>query len=309
MNAHRLLVPFGVLLLAAAAPADAQQIRTPENVVIHDPVTFQALESAPLESISTVRSAPFSADAVTEFTQTLGDGNRIERRYASSIARDSRGRTRREEEIALVGPFGVTGPAPRLVTIADPETRVTYTLDEATRIAHRNSGVAGKLVELSLVLESARRTVKGAVAGGGRGAIALQGVEAAKSTYFEAAKAAGGRPDGAARVITESLGTRSIEGVRAEGSRTTSTIPAGAIGNLMPIEVVSERWFSPELQMAVLITRRDPRAGETVYRLTNIVRAEPADALFAVPPDYEVRDGALAREFKKLEAIRVSPKK
>lgn len=80
----------------------------------------------------------------------------------------------------------------------------------------------------------------------------------------------------AGAVHVEKLGTRMIEGVRAEGTRPTSTIPAGAIGNLMPIEVTSERWFSPELQMAVLITRRDPRAGATVYRLTNIVRRRTA---------------------------------
>jgi hypothetical protein len=40
--------------------------------------------------------------------------------------------------------------------------------------------------------------------------------------------------------------------------------------------------------MAVLITRRDPRSGDTVYRLTNIVRAEPPPDLFTVPPDYRV---------------------
>jgi hypothetical protein len=57
--------------------------------------------------------------------------------------------------------------------------------------------------------------------------------------------------------------------------------------------------------MAVLITRRDPRAGETVYRLTNIVRAEPPDALFQVPADYEVRAGALGKELKKIEAFKI----
>jgi len=72
----------------------------------------------------------------------------------------------------------------------------------------------------------------------------------------------------------------------------------------MPIEVTSERWFSPELQMALLITRRDPRAGETVYRLTNIVRGEQPEALFTVPPDYEVREGAPAGTFRKLEMVR-----
>jgi len=55
----------------------------------------------------------------------------------------------------------------------------------------------------------------------------------------------------------------------------------------------------------VLITRRDPRAGETVYRLTNIVRAEPNDSLFTVPPDYELRDGRLGVDIIK----KVAPKK
>ena len=79
----------------------------------------------------------------------------------------------------------------------------------------------------------------------------------------------------------------------ADGTRTTSTIPAGAIGNLMPIEVVSERWYSRELQMAVSISRRDPRSGDSVYRLRNIVKAEPPQDLFTVPADYKVRGGAL----------------
>jgi hypothetical protein len=95
---------------------------------------------------------------------------------------------------------------------------------------------------------------------------------------------------GANSLIVESLGTRQIEGVSAEGTRITTTIPAGQIGNLNPINVVTERWSSKELQMAVLITRRDPRSGDTVYRLSNIVRAEPPPDLFTVPADYRIVD-------------------
>mgnify|MGYP001466602028 FL=1 len=61
----------------------------------------------------------------------------------------------------------------------------------------------------------------------------------------------------------------------------------------MPIEVVSERWYSRELQMAVMISRRDPRSGDSVYRLRNIVRVEPPQDLFTIPADYQVRGGAL----------------
>jgi hypothetical protein len=105
-----------------------------------------------------------------------------------------------------------------------------------------------------------------------------------------------------ARVTTADLGSRIIEGVRAQGTRTTQTIAAGAIGNALPIEIVSERWFSPELQMAVLITRHDPQNGDTEYRLTNIVRGEQADALFSIPAGYDVKDGTM--KFFLLDAIK-----
>jgi hypothetical protein len=90
-------------------------------------------------------------------------------------------------------------------------------------------------------------------------------------------------------VKTESLGQKTIEGVLAEGTRTTITISAGAIGNEQPIQVVTERWYSPELQTLVLNKRTDPRSGETTTRLANISRAEPSRTLFEVPADYKVQ--------------------
>ena len=90
---------------------------------------------------------------------------------------------------------------------------------------------------------------------------------------------------------TESLGKQTIEGVEAEGTRSTMTIPAGEIGNELPINIVSERWYSPELQTIVMTRRSDPRMGETVYRLTNINRSEPARSLFEVPADYTIKEG------------------
>jgi len=89
---------------------------------------------------------------------------------------------------------------------------------------------------------------------------------------------------------SESLGSQSFEGVTAEGTRLTLTIPAGEIGNTLPIEVVDETWYSPELQINVMTRHRDPRSGETTYRLTNLSRSEPDRSLFEVPADYTVRD-------------------
>ena len=237
---------------------------------------LQVLESAPVDAITHVTGAPFSADAVTEFTQVLGDGNRIERRYVSSIARDGRGRTRREEEIALLGPLAGTGPTPKLVTIVDPDASVSYTLDQNLRVAHRSQLSVAFLIESDKIAKAR---------------------DLSPSTRVTGKKL----EQGDLRDVTQSLGRRSIDGVMAEGTRTTSTIPAGAIGNFQAIEIVSERWFSPDLQMPVLISRNDPRTGETVYRLTNIVRAEPPADLFTVPLDYEVREGKFA-VWKKLEA-------
>ena len=254
-------------------------------------VGFKVTESAPLE-VTPVKNAAFLAEAVTEFTQVLGDGNRIEYRYVSSIARDSRGRTRREEQIALLGPLASAGTAPRLVTILDPDSGVTYTLDEDQQIAFRNRAAAGavtaKLVELDKYMQAR---------------VAAKSVSVRQTP--EAVDPA------ASKAVTESLGTKPIEGgVTAQGTRTTTTIPAGAIGNVLPIDIVSERWFSPELQMAVLIRRSDPRSGETIYRLTNIIRAEPPDALFTVPAGYDIRDGKLAfRILEKSKIIEAGQKK
>jgi hypothetical protein len=98
------------------------------------------------------------------------------------------------------------------------------------------------------------------------------------------------------RTTREELGQQTIEGVTAVGTRSTTEIAAGAIGNEQPIKIVSEQWFSPELQVLVLTKHTDPRVGETVYRLVGIVRAEPARSLFEIPPDYTLKESAIRRQ-------------
>ena len=96
------------------------------------------------------------------------------------------------------------------------------------------------------------------------------------------------RLEGPQAEASESLGTQTIEGVLAEGTRSTITIGAGQIGNERPIEIVSERWFSPELKTLVLSKQSDPRFGETTYRLSNIVLGNPEASLFEVPADFQI---------------------
>jgi len=92
-------------------------------------------------------------------------------------------------------------------------------------------------------------------------------------------------------VQTEDLGTQMINGVAAAGTRTTRTIPAGAIGNQQAIQIVREAWISVDLKVPVLIKSSDPRFGSTTMQLTNIVRAEPDASLFQVPANYAVTAG------------------
>jgi hypothetical protein len=94
----------------------------------------------------------------------------------------------------------------------------------------------------------------------------------------------------------EELGQQMVEGVMAVGTRTTTEIAAGAIGNEQPIKIVAEQWFSPELQVLVQTKHTDPRVGETDYRLIGIVRAEPARSLFDLPPDYTLKESSIRRE-------------
>lgn len=82
------------------------------------------------------------------------------------------------------------------------------------------------------------------------------------------------------------LAARDIEGLRANGERTTWTIEAGKVGNDKPIVITREVWTAPELMLTVLSRDFDPRSGEVSYRLTHIKRGEPDSSLFKVPDDY-----------------------
>lgn len=211
---------------------------------------------------------PYSATAVTEFSQVLGDGNRIEHQTSAAIARDGRGRVRREHQATFVGPMSAEREN-ALVTITDPTTGAHITLDQSLRLAHRAT--------IKPFTTTERAKVRTVVEEGSSGRAVPAPPEAMATA-------------GATKARTERLGTRDIEGLRAEGTRTTMTVPAGAIGNQLPLETVSERWYSPELQVVVMTRRSDPRFGETVYRLTNVVRGEPSPDLFEVPAGYQVRE-------------------
>jgi hypothetical protein len=250
--------------------------------VIAAPVSKHAIEFLAHEAFQfgkAVKGAPFSAEAVTETVQTLADGNRITRRSTSSIARDSEGRTRRETQMAGFG--GIAAEAlPALITIDDPVAKAHYFLNTKEKTANKLP-----IPEIHIAR------------GGGAREDVLMFRRAAPAHAAPGAMVAGEtfnvrvrEPLDASKADQQALGTRDIEGLKAEGTRSVLRIEAGEIGNERPMEVVSERWYSPELQMVVMTRHSDPRTGETTYRLTRVDRREPPPALFQVPPEYKVSE-------------------
>jgi hypothetical protein len=238
----------------------------------------------------TVKGAPYSAQAVSENVQILGDGNRIVRKNTSTVYRDSEGRTRQEQTIQAVGPFAVGGEPRQTVMIMDPVANVHYILDPSDRSARKmgfrfDVKVRAPMKEGEASAGKERHEVHTEVitAGGGTGSGTIRIQHSDESNHT---------------AKTESLGKQMIEGVQAEGTRSTITIDAGKIGNELPINIVTERWYSPELQTVVMHKHSDPRFGENTFRLTNISRAEPARSLFEVPADYTIKAGGPGAEMK-----------
>jgi hypothetical protein len=254
-------------------------IRIGGDMAEFGPIGITGAMSGPM---TTIAGAPYSAQAVTQRVQMLADGNRIEQSTSGSVARDSQGRVRRDE--ALPGLSGSNGDAPHLVMIEDPVAGVHWTLDAQTKTAVK--------------MPSAR--IKALPAKPGVSGPPVPPPPGPEDTFFFTAAAPG--PDPGVHIISKSeispdskvnktdLGTQNIEGVAAQGTRVTRTIPAGTIGNDLPIVITTETWYSPELKVLVMSKTNDPRMGETTYKLTDIQRAEPAASLFQVPDDYTVRD-------------------
>ena len=274
-----------------------------------------------------VKNAPFSADAVSESVQTLADGNRIVRSSTSKLYRNSEGRFRREIKASTGGLFGSTYSLGSGVTILDPVGGHRYLLDADQRIARAAvlraaaplRGELGPLRQKGDVASLETTRPPAPPPGVPPPPARLPSIEAVGPEAVILGTTAPGAPGHVALFTsdarskydsrTENLGTRNMEGVEAEGTRTTTTIPADAIGNERPIEIVYERWHSKELDMTVLSKHNDPRFGEQTYRLTNIVRAEPDPSLFALPSGYKVITGDKAPAIYRLSTKRFEAEK
>src|SRR3982751_705030 len=295
-----LAVGGAVLCLAAFSnPAQAQDETARK-------MATEVAARVPLERA--IKGAPYSAETVVEGNQVLADGNRITQKSTGRVYRDGEGRTRREDE---------RKDGSIAVSITDPVGGFSYSLDPVNKIAWRtpigaSTAILGKLeatqVEQRKVeVENAMQNQAKMRSGGGDEASARAArVEQEKVTTEAArggtvgARGAGGAGD--VRIVRSRLPEgplehKTIDGLTVEGHSTRSVIPAGQIGNEQPLTITNEEWRSPDLNVLVMTRHTDPRSGESTYRLTNIVRAEPDPSLFMVPADYTVRDTGIRKMF------------
>jgi hypothetical protein len=191
--------------------------------------------------------------------RTLADGTRITDEQKRFEARDSEGRTRNETYLpdSVAKMRNQPADQPMFITIADPVS--------SQRI-HLNPGQKTAIVDSVGTIQS-RPLQKGPAA--------------------SSAPPVQARP--APQISRENLGGKTIDGVYAEGTRTTRIYPAGSQGNDRDITVINERWVSPELGVEILTKTNDPRTGDTTMEVQNLDRSEPNPALFQVPEGYKIQ--------------------
>lgn len=208
-----------------------------------------------------VKGSPYSAQEVTESVQTLSDGSKIRHTVSGSVYRDIEGRVRVERAVSRPGSKAQS----KAISIVDPIAGVQYELNSDAKQARKMTFQAHQ----------------------------FNGAPGHGPKPNAAGLSRGGNASSRPKPVVESLGHQSFDGVDAEGTRMTTTIPAGTVGNDAPLQIITERWFSTELQQTVMTRHIDPRVGETTYKLTNISRANPDASLFTVPSDFAVSEGAM----------------
>jgi hypothetical protein len=310
---------FGFVAQGIFAQQQNQQINTRYGVVTEIVGPQSGTFVAAVFEGKPVKDAPYSAEAINESIQILPDGNRIIKSSSTKLYRDSEGRTRRESSGSNAQPgvftIKLNGAVPATalpvqvgsvslqadsgvvdatalafstqnrISIHDPILGVNYVMDPKTRTAQKINvwAVSTQDATIAAAVSKAKQDMAAAT---GQQFVAAEKVNTTV-TIIETNK------QSASIAQPESLGSRIIEGVECEGTRTSTTIPAGQIGNELPITITAERWYSPKLQADVLVRSYDPRSGENIYKLMGIDQSEPPASLFQVPADYSIVDMAV----------------
>jgi len=198
-------------------------------------------------NVRLVTGAPYSALGTSETVSVLPNGSKVVRQNVIRQWRDSDGRTRSEIELTSIG-----GPTPLEIN-----TKVTV-IDDPAAGARHIVRPDGQVVSLSIVPCRVAASLEPDLTVGPP------------------------RPAGLPLKVSQPvrLGERKVDGETVTGSRVEATIPAGAMGNEQPVKMSAEQWYGKDLQVVVEATYKDPRSGETKYKLREIERKEPDASLF-----------------------------
>ena len=210
-----------------------------------------------------VTGKPILATLTITRVETL-PGNSITNTTNGTFARGADGSTYRNVKFTTIGPWSASGKAQEFAYIRNETNGTQYTVNvakgtyEAYPIRQRKSG--------------------------------------------EERKNRLDRPSLANETVTDNLSGTYTDPVTntvypVDDRKVTRTIPAGAIGNELPIVITFERWYSAALDLLLQETRSDPRFGTTTYQLSNIGQS-PASTLFLPNPSFTQVEG---RRFNKGE--------
>jgi hypothetical protein len=96
----------------------------------------------------------------------------------------------------------------------------------------------------------------------------------------------------------ENLGTDTIDSLNVIGTRETRTVDAGVEGNSQPLRITEECWYSPDLEVNLSVTRKDPREGTVVIHVVDLSRSDPDPSLFQIPANFLVEDHRRSGKFE-----------
>jgi hypothetical protein len=228
-----------VILFAMFSPVQAQS---------SPPCTPGIMNWIGPTEVGGMKNAPFSATGKLTVDQKLTGGNAVHGVFLSRTMRDSAGRARFETvKRCWRGPDG-NFRAAWTVQVMDVVARTSLTWDI--------DDLEPKVVHVTHFSDANRPPPPTPEQ------IAQQKKQAALNQPPQS------------ELKIEDLGTKDINGVSADGKRTTRSIPAGEEGNVRPVTTVHEIWNSKQLGQMVRTIDDDPRGSDTVFALEDI-KADP----------------------------------
>ena len=227
-------------------------------------LVLSSVLSIALVQIAVGQSRGVIGDFVITQSKAIGTDNRIEWAATGEYALDTEGRS-------LVSMNGTT-------MISDPVDGVAWEVDPLDGVAYEQQMGRSMSADKTEISTSSTPLPDGVSSGFPEPAV-----------------------NGMETLSVVDLGTREINGVMSNGRGWTAVIPAGAIGNVNPIEVEAEMWTTDRFgeTLPVLTISRDAVNGEYRRELRNIRPIEFSDGYFRPAEELRVERESLEAPFSQ----------